>query len=117
MLSPRWDCHGFCGRRMSSDFNFAVYSSSSLPRRALPRPLSTCDQVAAQTILSAKQTVANVFADPLLRAALFDRGYDDTEIRTGEALQTAAESEFVSCQLALACWSRNCIASVVHPGV
>jgi hypothetical protein len=86
---------------MSSDFNFAVYSSSSLPPRVTPRPLSALDQVAAQTILSAKKTVADVFADPLLRAALFDRGYDDTEIRAGEALQTAAESEFVSCQLAL----------------
>jgi len=85
---------------MSSDANFAVYSSSSLPPRATPRPLSIPEQVTAQTILSAKQTVTNVFADPLLRAALFDRGYDDGEIRAGAALQTAAESEFVSCQLA-----------------
>lgn len=86
---------------MSSDANFAVYSSSSLPPRATPRPLSLHEQVTAQTILSAKQTVTNVFTDPLLRAALFDRGYDDVEIRAGVTLQTAAESEFVSCQLAL----------------
>lgn len=86
---------------MSSDANFAVHSSSSLPPRARPRPLSLPEQMTAQTILAAKQTVTNVFADPLLRAALFDRGYDDAEIRAGATLQTAAESEFVNCQLAL----------------
>lgn len=85
---------------MSSDADFAVFPSSPLPPRPTPRPLSPGEQLAAQTILSAKQTVADVFTNPLLRAALFDRGYDDAEVRAGVTLQAAAESEFVNCQLA-----------------
>lgn len=78
----------------------------------MPRPLSPREQMTAQTILSAKQTVASVFADTSLRAALFERGYDDTEIRSGEALQAAAESEFVNCQLALG--SRDAAADALE---
>lgn len=88
---------------MNSDADFAVFSPFSMPPRATPRPLSPGEQQAAQTILSAKQTVSDVFKNPLLRAALFERGYDDVEIKAGLTLQTAAESEFVNCQMALGC--------------
>lgn len=86
---------------MSSDFNSDASFPQPFPLKVEPRPLSERDRAAAETLLASTRVIRSVFADPLLKAGLEERGYDAREIQTGLTLQAAAEEEFVSCQTLL----------------
>jgi len=86
---------------MNSAFNSDVALCSAPDLVSTPRALSSPERLVAETLVAAKQSIASVLGNPLLRAALHRRGYDDRAIDAGRALEQAAEAEFVSCQAAL----------------
>lgn len=86
---------------MNSAFNSDVALCSAAVSDVAPRALSSSDRLAAESLITAKQSVISVFEDPLLKIALHDRGYDRVAIASGEELGLTAEAEFVQCQVAL----------------
>lgn len=85
---------------MNSAFNSNVALCSAPDSVSTPRALSSPERLAAEVLRVAKQSIARVFDDALLAAALLHRGYDHTAVAYGRELEAAAEAEFVQCQLA-----------------
>jgi hypothetical protein len=86
---------------MNSVFNSDVALCSAPDLVCTPRALSSQARLAAEVLLAAKKSVADVFNSPVLRSALRESGYDDQAAEIGHLLAQSAEAEIVSCQVAL----------------